>query len=55
MMLVAVLVMFIGAIVFTAIVVDVWENTPTNQRTTYHEYRYSSHRGRCRRRTRIRN
>ena len=26
---------------------------PTNQRTTYHEFRYSSHRPRCRRRTRI--
>ena len=31
MILVAVLVMFIGAIVFTAIVVDVWQNTPTGR------------------------
>ena len=31
MILVAVLVMFVGAIVFSAIVVDVWQNTPTGR------------------------
>ena len=52
MILVAVLAMFIGAIVFSAIVVDVWQNTPTGEgcKPSLH----TSRQPRCRRHSRTR-